>query len=98
MKCFLPCIVVVSNEFIIEPNREFTVKKVYDIETDEMKPATMITNKPKIDCPPPYQLTTAKETNKSDVTALIIVAFTEYLRTFSIRKKVKANMPKPRII
>ena len=46
LNCFFPCCVVISNEWIIDPFKEFKVVNVSTIEAPEMKPPTMIGNKP----------------------------------------------------
>lgn len=46
LKCFFPNCVVVSNEWIINPLTSFVVTNIYTIESPEMKPPTMIANKP----------------------------------------------------
>lgn len=46
LNCFYPSCVVISNEWIIDPFKEFKVVNTSIIESREMKPPTMISNKP----------------------------------------------------
>lgn len=46
LNCFFPCHVIVSNEWIIDPFKEFKVIKTYVIKSKEIKPPTMISKQP----------------------------------------------------
>ena len=46
LNCFFPCCVVVSNEWIIDPFKEFKVVKTYMIKSKEIKPPNIISNNP----------------------------------------------------
>lgn len=46
LQCYFPCCVIVSNEWIIDPFKEFRVVKTYMIKSKEIKPPNMISNKP----------------------------------------------------